>query len=194
VGPTGGGKTTAVAKLAAELVRRGRHPLLITTDGESFAGEENLASVAAALGLEMRRAFFEGQLAQIIEGLPADKLVLVDTPGCAAREPGALDKLRAIRRTLPQADVLLVIPATTDREEAHALVEGYSTLGKCRIVLTKLDELCRPGRIVDLARAVTQPVAWVTFGRGVQGTCSTPDDPAVVKRILGSGRTLLTSA
>ena len=188
------GKTTSVARLAAELVRRGRRPLIVTTDGESFAGEENLASVAAALGLELRRAFFTAQLAQIGESLPEGKLVLVDTPGCAVGEPGAFEKLRPILRSFPGADVLLVIPAATDREEARALVEGYRTLGECRIVLSKLDELCRPGRIVDLARAVTQPVAWVTFGRGVQGTCSSPDDPAVVTRILGTGRTLTASA
>jgi flagellar biosynthesis GTPase FlhF len=109
-------------------------------------------------------------------------------------EPGGLDRLRSVIRALPGADVLLVIPAATDRDEASALVEGYRTLGECRVILTKLDELCRPGRIVDLARAVTQPIAWVTFGRGVHGTCSTPNDPAVVTRILGSGRTLTTSA
>jgi hypothetical protein len=52
--------------------------------------------------------------------------------------------------------------------------------------VTKLDELCRPARVLDLASAIDRPIAWITYGRGMRGTSSVPSDARVVSRILGT--------
>jgi flagellar biosynthesis GTPase FlhF len=81
-----------------------------------------------------------------------------------------------------------------DTEEARLLLEGYASVGAERAVLTKLDELSRPGRLLDLVRALDRPVAWVTFGRAARGAAAAPSSPRVVERILGTVLALETRA
>jgi len=186
VGPCGGGKTTTLAKIAADATARGAVPVLVCADGESLAGEDALASVAAALSLPFETAFLDGQLESVVERLGRGRLYLVDTPGRTPDEPGALDSLAMLARSLPDAEVLLVAPAATDGGELKRLVAGFAPVGVERVVLTKLDELSQPGRLVEIARSLSRPVAWVTFGRSPRGAGSTPDDPRVIARLLGT--------
>jgi flagellar biosynthesis GTPase FlhF len=185
VGPTGAGKTTVASRVASELARRGDAPILVSADGESIAGEDTLQAVGEALELRVETAFLDGQVQALVEELGAEETYLVDTPGRAPFDEDGLVSVRRLVRSLPDPEVLLVMPATTDMDEARLLVRGYSMVGVDRVVLTKLDELCRPGRILDLAIAVDKPIALVTFGRGVHGTSSAPTDVRIVSRILG---------
>lgn len=194
VGPSGAGKTTVVAKIAAELVSRGRAPVLVAADGESVAGEDTLEAVAAALDLPFETAFLDGRLAALAESSTAGTVLLVDPPGRTPFEGDGVEALRPLAEAVPDLEVVPVIPATIDLEEARLLVEGYLPLGARRVVLTKLDELARPGRLVDLAAALGRPVAWVTFGRAARGAGSAPADPRVVARILGTRLALEASA
>jgi flagellar biosynthesis protein FlhF len=186
VGPSGGGKTTTLAKIAADATARGAEPVLVCADGESLAGEDALASVAAALSLPFETAFLDGQLESVVERLGRGRHYLVDTPGRTPDEPGAMDSLSMLARSLPDAEVLLVAPAATDVGELKRLVAGFAPVGVERVVLTKLDELSQPGRLVEIARSLSRPVAWVTFGRSPRGAGSTPDDPRVIARLLGT--------
>jgi len=186
VGPGGGGKTTTLAKIAADVVARGGRPVLVCADGESLAGEDALAAVAEALDLPFEPAFVDGALESVVERRGRGALYLVDTPGRTPDEPGAVESLRTLVSALPSADVLLVAPVATEDEELRRLVEGFAPLQVGKVVLTKLDEIARPGRLVDLACSLPRPVAWVTFGRGARGAGSPPDDPRVIARILGT--------
>jgi flagellar biosynthesis protein FlhF len=194
VGPSGAGKTAVVAKLAAELVAAGREPVLVTADAESIAGEDALEAVAGALGLRVETAFLEGRLAELAERFAGSDAVLVDTPGRSPFERDFLTSLRPLVEALPGAEVLAVIPATADLDEAKLLTEGYAGLGASRVILTKLDELARPARLADLRGSITLPVAWVTFGREARGAASAPGDPRVVERMLGTALDVEASA
>jgi flagellar biosynthesis protein FlhF len=194
VGPSGTGKTTVLSKVATDLVRRGERPILVTTDGESLAGEESLHAVADALDLRFETAFLAGQLESLVERSGRGESFLVDTPGRSPFVRDGVESLLPLVRAIPDTEVLLVIPATMDGEEASSLIEGFAPLGVDRVILTKLDELCRPGRIVDLAKAVTRPIARITYGRAVRGASAAPGDPRVVSRILGTTRSLEASA
>jgi flagellar biosynthesis protein FlhF len=194
VGPSGAGKTTTIAKVAADLGARGKRPVLVTTDGESVAGEDELARVAHALGLPFETAFFSGQLAALV-GSPGSKGgLLVDTPGRSPFSDEGLQGLEEIVGAIPDAEVVLVLAATTDREEARALGLAFRSLGVGRVVITKLDELGRPGRLVELAGVLGAPIARVTHGRDVRGTSSHASDAAVLARVLGSSGAVETRA
>jgi flagellar biosynthesis protein FlhF len=194
VGPSGAGKTSVVAKLAAELVAAGREPVLVTADSESIAGEDALEAVAGALGLRFETAFLEGRLAELGERLSGSAAVLVDTPGRSPFERDGTASLRPLVEALPAAEVLAVIPATADLDEARLLAEGYAAIGASRVILTKLDELARPARLADVAGALGLPLAWVTYGREARGAASAPDDPRVVERVLGAALGVEASA
>lgn len=187
VGPTGAGKTAVLSRIAVERVRRAERPILVSTDGESISGEDALRAVADALQLRCETAFLEGQMPVLLERHGGDETWYVDTPGRAPFDDDALAGLARLARSLPDPEVLLVMPASTDAEEARLLLSGYAPVGVDRVVLTKLDELCRPARILDLAAAIDRPVAWITYGRGVRGTSSAPGEDAIVSRILGTG-------
>jgi len=185
VGPTGAGKTAVLSRIAAERARRGDRPVLVSTDGESITGEDGLRAVADALELRFETAFLDGQMQGLVER-DADETWFVDTPGRAPFDDDGLSALRRIARSIPDPEVLLAMPAATDVDEARLLLDAYRRVGVERVVLTKLDELCRPARILDLAAAIDCPIAWVTYGRAVRGTSSSPGDPRVVSRILGT--------
>lgn len=186
VGPAGSGKTTTLAKIAAEAVARGERPVLVCADGESLGGEDALAAVAEALDLPFETAFLEGGMESVVARIGRRARFLVDTPGRTPDEPGAVDWLRTLVLSLPAPEVLLVAPLATEDEELRRLVDGFAPLGLEKVVLTKLDEIARPGRLLELARSLPRPVAWVTFGRTARGAGSAPDDPRVIARILGT--------
>jgi len=114
VGPTGAGKTTVLSRLATERVHRGDRPILVSTDGESIAGEDSLRSVAEALGLRFETAFLEGQLASLTESPGSDEIWFVDTPGRAPHDDEGLAAMKRLVRSLADPEVLLVMPASTD--------------------------------------------------------------------------------
>jgi flagellar biosynthesis GTPase FlhF len=186
VGPTGAGKTTVLSRIASEGVKRGEHPILVSTDGESIAGEDALRIVADALDVRFETAFLDGQMPALLERHGGDEIWFVDTPGRAPFDDDGLAGVKRLVRSLPDPEVLLVMPASTDADEARLLLDGYGRVGIDRVVLTKLDELCRPARILDLARTIDRPIAWVTYGRSIRGTSSAPGDARVVSRILGT--------
>jgi flagellar biosynthesis GTPase FlhF len=110
----------------------------------------------------------------------------VDTPARSPFERDGVASLGQLVEALPGAEVLAVIPATADLDEARLLAEGYASLGASRVILTKLDELARPARLADLAGALGLPVVWVTYGREARGAASAPGDVRVVERLLGA--------
>jgi len=194
VGPTGAGKTTTLAKVAAELVAGGERPVLVCADGESLTGEENLQAIATALGLQFEVAFLTGQLEAVVERLGEDRIYLVDTAGQSPSGSAAIEGLRSLAGSLADPEVLPVLPATADTEEVRLALRAFAPLGPERVVLTKMDEMIRPGRLVDLALSLSVPVVRVTYGRGVRGSAAHPGTEPIVSRILGSELRVETSA
>ncbi len=186
VGPTGAGKTTTLAKTAADLAARGARPTLVCADGESLTGEENLEAVAAALNLPFEPAFLDGQLEELVRQRGEERIYLVDTAGLGPHDEAARAQLRTLAAALPDPEIVLVLPSATDRDEAARTCASLRPLGVERVVLTKLDEAALPGRILDLAAGLDLPVARVTYGRSVRGAGAMPGDEAIVARILGS--------
>ncbi len=185
LGPSGAGKTSTLAKIAADAVARDDEPVLVCADGESLAGEDALAAIGAALSLTVESAFVEGHLEQVIARHGAKRAYFVDTPGRSAEEPGAVEGLQAIIDAIADPIVLLVAAASTEADELRRLVHGFEALGVDGLVLTRLDETARPGRLLNLAQSSEPPVAWITFGRSARGAAAPPNDPRVVARILG---------
>jgi flagellar biosynthesis protein FlhF len=168
VGPTGAGKTTTLAKIAArsaleEKVKVG----LITTDTYRIAAAEQLKTYARIMEVPIEvvsdKAAFRRSLAKL-----ADRdLVLVDTPGKSSVEPGYVEKLRDLLHLETPVETHLLLPLTASPDSLSENLERFKPVGYQSIIFTKLDESRHFGVIYNVIDQERKPVSFVTNGQNV---------------------------
>ncbi|PBJ81940.1 flagellar biosynthesis protein FlhF [Lysobacteraceae bacterium NML93-0399] len=168
VGPTGAGKTTTIAKLAALYAaqHQARDVALVTTDTSRIGGREQLHSYGRQLGIAVHEADTEAGLLQVLQKLEDYRLVLVDTAGLSQRDralAGQLNWLRAARNVR----TLLVLPANTHFADLDEVVRRFEKAQPQGVVLTKLDETGRLGSALSVAVDHNLPLTWITDGQRV---------------------------
>lgn len=169
VGPTGVGKTTTVAKLAAQaaLVER-RAVALVSLDQYRIGGAEQLAHYAELIGISMQTAHDAESLGLALDRLRDADLVLVDTAGRAPRDRAAVVELaRTLQRTTEPVEVHLCLGAGTGDLEMAAILDRLSALRPVRLTMTKLDEAVRAGSVVAAQVMSGLPFAYFTTGQRV---------------------------
>jgi len=184
-----------VAKLAANYkLREGKAVGLITIDTYRIAAVDQLRTYAQIIDVPLQVVITPNELRGAVQSMGDRDYVLIDTAGRSQRDQEKIGELATFFDIIRPDEVHLVLASTCGLGALTQTIESFQKLGIDRVILTKLDELYRPGRIVDLAKALSRPIAWVTWGRGVLGTSSAPDDPRVVSRILGTTLSVETSA
>ncbi|WCL48269.1 flagellar biosynthesis protein FlhF [Leptospira sp. GIMC2001] len=182
VGPTGSGKTTTVAKLAAKyFLHMGKTVSLYTTDNYRIAAVEQLKRYADTMDLPF---FAAKDVRKFREALLRDgsELVLVDTAGYSHKDRETLYKMKEYYAALGDKDQLesiLVLPATVSTHNAREVLKSYEELGFNRIILSKIDEADYLGSYIELADTHHKEYAYFSVGQDV------PFD------ILGAERKLL---
>ncbi|WP_448228333.1 flagellar biosynthesis protein FlhF [Pseudoxanthomonas mexicana] len=171
VGPTGAGKTTTIAKLAACFAQRhnARDVALVTTDTVRIGGREQLHGYGRQLGIAVHEADSAQGLALVLERLRDYKLVLIDTAGLGQRDRNLVGQLNWLRAS-GQVQTLLCLPANSHFADLDEVVRRFSTVQPQGVVLTKLDETGRLGSALSVVVDHQLPMAWVTDGQRV------PDD------------------
>ena len=171
VGPTGAGKTTTIAKLAACFAQRhnARDVALVTTDTVRIGGREQLHGYGRQLGIAVHEADSAQGLALVLERLRDYKLVLIDTAGLGQRDRNLVGQLNWLRAS-GQVKTLLCLPANSHFADLDEVVRRFSTVQPQGVVLTKLDETGRLGSALSVVVDHQLPMAWVTDGQRV------PDD------------------
>ncbi|PWB82190.1 MAG: flagellar biosynthesis protein FlhF [Candidatus Methylomirabilota bacterium] len=171
VGPTGVGKTTTIAKLAAGCrFREGKRVALITTDTYRIAGAQQLKSYAELIGLSYCVAPHPDDLKRALANERDADVVFIDTVGRSARRPDQLEELANYVRGDDGCEVSLVLSATTKRADLLQAVEGYRPLRFTSIIATKLDETAAVGPVLEAALTAAAPISYLTTGQEV------PDD------------------
>ena len=168
VGPTGAGKTTTIAKLAALYAsqHQPRDVALVTTDTVRVGGREQLHSYGRQLGIAVHEADSEASLLQLLQRLEDYRLVLVDTAGLSQRDralAGQLNWLRAAR----EVRTLLVLPANTHFADLDEVVRRFQSARPQGVVLTKLDETGRLGSALSVVADHQLPLTWTTDGQRI---------------------------
>ncbi len=169
VGPTGVGKTTTIAKLAARwCVSNAADDLaLVSTDGFRIGAREQLRTYARILGVPMHAADGAADLARVLERLRGKKLVLIDTAGFGPRDPGLAEQLEVLKTGAAHARYFLALPA---QGEAHALREAataFAGLAPAACILTKIDEAASLGAALSTAVRHGLPIAYLCNGQRV---------------------------
>lgn len=180
VGPTGVGKTTTVAKLAANFkLAHGVRVGLITVDTYRIAAVEQLKTYAEIIDLPLAVVNDPGEMPRAFDELGAVDLVFIDTAGRSPRDEVKIRELAEFLLPARPDEVHLVLSAVAGHRSLRAAVERFTTVHVDRLILTKLDEADSMGGVLAVLGLSSRPVSYLTTGQAV------PDDiePADRKRL-----------
>ncbi len=168
VGPTGVGKTTTIAKLAANYALRENHrAALITIDNFRVGAVEQLKTYSRIMGVPVEVATTPAELEAAIE-LHSDKdLILIDTAGRSHKDNEKIEELRSFLESRFAIEIHLCLAATTRDRELQEVVERFGVLPISRVIFTKLDESESYGGIVNAHLRTKFPLSYFTTGQRV---------------------------
>ena len=168
IGPTGVGKTTTLAKLAAVAkLRHGRSVGLVTTDTYRIAAVEQLRTYADIIGLQLKVVASPGEMRGALESLESCDVILIDTAGRSQHDGERLDDLRAYLDEADPHETHLVLSTTSAESVMLRAAERFAKLGPNRLILTKLDEAVNFGVLLSITRSAEIKLSYVTTGQEV---------------------------
>jgi flagellar biosynthesis protein FlhF len=169
VGPTGAGKTTTIAKLAARwCMQHGSQDLaLVSTDGYRIGARDQLMTYARVLGAPVHSANSGMELARVLERLKSKKLVLIDTAGMGPRDVRLAEQLAALQLGAARARVLLALPAQGEGHALDEIVQAFTRVAPEACVITKVDEAASLGAVISTTMRHKMKIAYVCDGQRV---------------------------
>lgn len=168
-GPTGSGKTTTIGKLAARYVlRHGPDSLaLVTTDRYRVAAHEQLFVFGRILNVPVRVVDESHSLDDILDELADRHMVLIDTAGLTASDPGCQEQLAELARSRHPVQTHLVVSATSQPRIMKSVWHCYKMAGLAGCVVTKVDEALTLGESLGFVMETGLPVAYYTDGQKI---------------------------
>ncbi|HEY3963794.1 MAG TPA: flagellar biosynthesis protein FlhF [Planctomycetaceae bacterium] len=171
VGPTGVGKTTTIAKLAANFrLRDGIRMGLVTVDTYRIAAVEQLRTYAEIIDLPMKVVTTPREMRRALDELAGLDLVLIDTAGRSPRDELKIQELKSLLAEAQVDEVHLVLSLAASPKSLQATAEKFAAAGTTSMILTKLDEAVGMGSLVSVSRRIPLPISYLTTGQDV------PDD------------------
>lgn len=168
VGPTGVGKTTTLAKIAASYLGRHSNSIaLITIDTYRIAAVEQLKVYGEIMHLPVDVVISPEQLEQAIARHSDKELILIDTAGRSPRDSYCIDELAQFLRPELHIDKHLVLSAGTRENELLDTIESFNRLGLSNTIFTKTDECTSLGILLNIQIQNANPLSYVTNGQRV---------------------------
>ncbi|SCX78260.1 flagellar biosynthesis protein FlhF [Nitrosospira sp. Nsp13] len=169
VGPTGVGKTTTTAKLAARcVVRHGSDKLaLLTTDGYRIGGHEQLRIYGKILGVSVYAVKDAQDLTLALAELRGKHMVLIDTVGMGQRDKMVTEQVAMLAGCGTGIKRLLLLNAASSGDTLNEVVHAYQGDGLAGAIITKLDEAVTTGCVLDTAIRHQLPLYYVATGQRV---------------------------
>jgi flagellar biosynthesis protein FlhF len=181
IGPTGVGKTTTIAKLAARhVMRHGSDDIaLVCADAYRIGAREHLEAFGSIIGVKVHSASDSGELDAILDRLQAKKLVLIDTEGLSQRDRDLTKRLADWRAQEARVRFYLTLSAASQEAGLDETVRQFSAVPIAGAVITKIDEAAQLGCIISALVRHDLGAAWLSDGQRI------PDDlhPAEKKRL-----------
>ncbi len=186
VGPTGVGKTTTLAKVAARYkLQQGRRVGLITADTYRIAAVDQLRTYANIIDLPLHVVLTPAEMRSAVHQLRACDVILIDTAGRSQKDPDRIAELGAFVRAADPHEVHLVLSSTAGERVLQQEVDAFSAVGVDRIALTKLDEAVSFGALLNVIRQLDKPVSYFTTGQEVPDHLEVGDAHRLAALILG---------
>ncbi|WP_296949195.1 flagellar biosynthesis protein FlhF [uncultured Massilia sp.] len=190
VGPTGVGKTTTTAKLAARCVmRHGPEKLaLITTDAYRIGGHEQLRIYGKILGVMVHSVKDEADLRIALKELRNKHTVLIDTIGMSQRDQMVTEQVAMLTNSGAHVQRLLCMNATATNETLNEVVRSYQGSGLAGCIMTKLDEAASIGGVLDVMIRQKLNLYYVSNGQRVPEDLHMADRAMLVDRAFRNKR------
>ena len=169
LGPTGSGKTTSIAKLAAaQVLRHGPHSVaLLTTDTYRIAGVEQLEIYARILGVPLDVIKGPEDLLKSLEKHRDRSWIFIDTIGMGPRDPRLNEQLQWFAALGADAQRFLLIPASLSGRNLATVLQPYTDIPLSGAIISKIDETPAFAAVLEWLAAQHLPVAWYSDGQKV---------------------------
>ena len=186
VGPTGVGKTTTIAKLAANYHLKEKHRVgLITVDTYRIAAVEQLRTYADIIDLPMQVVSTPREMREAVGRMENLDMILLDTAGRSPKDEVRIQELRAFLTEADADEVHLVLSSMASARVLEQTAERFAAVGTTSLILTKLDEATGLGNILPLVRTSRLPLSYLTNGQNVPDDIEVAESMRVARLILG---------
>ena len=186
VGPTGVGKTTTIAKLAANFrLRDGFKIGLVTVDTFRVAAVEQLRTYAEIIDLPMKVVTSPLEMRRTLDELVGLDLILIDTGGRSPRDELKIQELKSLLAEAQVDEVHLVLSLTAGVSYLKAACEKFAAVNTTALILTKLDEAAGMGSLMTAARKLPLPVSYLTTGQDVPDDIECANASRMARLVLG---------
>ncbi len=186
IGPTGVGKTTTIAKLAAAFKLRQRQKVgLITIDTYRIAAVDQLRTYANIIGVPLKVVLTPNELVMAMKEMSDCDTILIDTAGRSHTDQMKLNELSQFIAVANPSEVHLVLSSTTTQESMEAALEQFGKIRVDQIIFTKLDEAVSFGVLLNVARTASRALSYLTTGQDVPDNIEVGQPRRLAKLILG---------
>jgi flagellar biosynthesis protein FlhF len=189
VGPTGVGKTTTLAKIAARCIAQFKKSVaLITIDTYRIAAVEQLKVYGEIMGLPVDVVLTPGQLEKALHNHRHKDVILIDTAGRSPKDTVSIEELAAFMPDDLNIEKHLVLSAGTREKELHETVSHFQKLDLDKTIFTKIDECSNLGVILNTQLNNPAPLSYITNGQRVPEDLLAIDRDAVARLVIPSNQ------
>jgi flagellar biosynthesis protein FlhF len=187
VGPTGVGKTTTIAKLAASFRLKEKSRVgLITVDTYRIAAVEQLRTYAEIMDLPMEVVATPRDMQAAVQRLADLDVVLIDTAGRSPRDEAHTQELRAMLAEARVDEIHLAVSSVTSTDAIERSVQQFREVGATHLLLTKVDEAAGLGSLVPLLKRCDLPITYVTNGQNVPNDIAPAQRRSLARMLIGT--------
>jgi flagellar biosynthesis protein FlhF len=185
-GPTGVGKTTTIAKLAAEqLFKHHRKVGFITSDTYRISAVEQLRTYATILNVPLEVVQSPGDVHRAMQRLEHCDLILMDTAGRNYRNELLVSELQSLLSPIKESETYLVLSLTSKSKDMLNITGHFSKFGLGKVVFTKMDETGSCGGMFNLLHQYPMQLAYITDGQNVPDDLLHPDTGMLTNLLFG---------
>jgi flagellar biosynthesis protein FlhF len=186
IGPTGVGKTTTIAKLAANLMLREKHRVgLITIDTYRIAAIDQLKRYADIIGSQLKVVGSAEEMRSAVKAMNECDFVLIDTAGRSPNDTLKLNELKSFLAAAGPQEVHLVLSTTANQESVELAMDKFGDVRFDKIIFTKLDEAAHVGTVLNVAKKTNRALSYVTIGQDVPDDIEVARGRRIAQLILG---------